>query len=84
MFERRRAEDPFTLHRSPPLGSAGVSPALLTLGGRPIFPRGTGVGQSKIETRGVPNFFCVSCRKGSRFDFAGGPIFSRHTGVRFP
>ena len=43
MFERRRAEDPFTLHRSPPLGSAGVSPALLTLGGRPIFPRGSGV-----------------------------------------
>jgi len=39
--------------------------------------------QTTMETRGVPNLFCASCRKGSGFDFARGPIFWRHTGVRF-
>jgi hypothetical protein len=30
--------------------------------------RGTGVNPCTIETRGVPNFFCALCRKGSGFD----------------
>jgi hypothetical protein len=40
------------------------------VGGWTTLPRGTGVYQSTTETRGVPNFFCGLCRKGSDFDFA--------------
>jgi RHS repeat-associated protein len=46
-------------------------------GGWRTLPRGTGVNPCTIETRGVPNLFCVLCRKDSGFDFSTSRISIR-------